>query len=942
MPAQRRNVTVLIADVVESTKLSTRIDLEDYNEIIGAFFRSSERIIDHNSGLIFKFLGDGFAAHFGFPAAREHSALEAVAAALDIQRFVREDSLLSRHGVEVRIGIASGSVVIGDIRGAGAAAEISLVGTVPALAARLQSLAKPGQILMSQATRNAVVDTVDLDDLGRFDLKGFDERQSAFGVRGLRHNPDRLTGRFAAAFQYWGRGAEMNALQSALNPSGPGRENVVVVSGEAGIGKSRLVHEFRKHADAAGYHWIEASASPLHTRWPYALARQIDTFDTALTAARGPPVNEDVLTQTLAEQIHEALVHALLGEADGKQLVLVFEDLHWADTASILFLKHLAQRSTRQRWLLLLTSRDAGTAGRFAEHLLSSIALPPLPAHECCSLVRSIVGDELSSSLVDEIASRSGGVPLFAKELGSWYLGSGTSEQRSEVPATIHDVILARLGFVGDTLPVLQAMSILADGCTPRSAAMLAEIPEEAAGSAMRSLSRDRILQTGQSSPESFRFSHAIFADVVNQTLMREQRKSLHRRAATLIEAGVLDTRDLAGLARHWLECSEPEKAVDALIEAARLQQSVGAYLAAQAMLDYATQILKETSPSAERDARELRLETLRSSVLQITLGYSARETMQSNKRAAKLAERLGSSKEAFSQAVGRWMAASSAGHFVEAEALSQRVLSLSLLLGRPNYVALGWMARVTALGRLGHLREYTTAFSRGEPYFSDPLFRQLPGSIAQTYGNAALFDLIRGQVSLSRSRAATTLRSGLASATPYDQAFARYLVALYALVLGADRMAFRLARSALSVARQAKYPQFEATSEIVLGRAIAGLGSPDTGVSHIHSGLKAMEGTASNVGKSLYFTWLGEAERFRGRPGRAIEAFETALSFNENERYFRSETLRLLALEKLDVGDRPAAEQMLQEAWASANAIGADWLRAKVEHSVGVLQRRT
>jgi class 3 adenylate cyclase/tetratricopeptide (TPR) repeat protein len=939
MPAQRRNVTVLFADVVDSTRMSNRLDLEDYNDLILSFFRASERAIENNSGLVFKFLGDGYAAQFGFPVAREHSPTEAIAAALDIQRLVREDALLSRHAVEVRIGVATGSVVIGEIHGSGAATESSLVGAVPALAARLQALARPGQILMSEATKDKVLQSVDFNDLGKFDLKGFDARQGAFEVRGLKPTPDRLTARFSRSSEYWGRDPEMNDLELALGRTRSGTGSVAFVSGEAGIGKSRFVHEFQKHSSAAGFDWLEASASPLQSRSPFALVRQVGVFDRAWNSTCETQVIDNAPAQTLAEQIHENLFKALLSEAQGKPLVLVFEDMQWADTASISFLGKLAERSNGQPWLLLLTSRDPSTAEMLGCQSISRIVLQPLSKDDCRSLVRSVVGDQLSSEVVDTIVLRSGGVPFFATELGSWYLGIGPDILLTELPVTVQDVILAKLGSFGETLPVLQAMSVLAEGCTPRSISALTGTTEDSVRSAMRLLCGDGILQAERSHSEGFKFSHAIFSDVVNQTLLREQRRSLHRHAAALIEEGTLEAQDAASVARHWRECGELERAVDALIEAARLQQSGGAYLEAQATLEHGLQVLKEGSRLAERDVRELRLHTLRSSVLQITLGYSAAETLQSNKRAAKLAERLGSSKEAFSQAVSRWMATSSAGHFVEAEALSQRVLSLSLSIGRPNYIAIGWMARATALGRLGQLKEYEAAFSKGEAYFADPLFRRLPGSIAQAYGNAALFDLIRGQVALSRNRAATALRSGLASASPYDQAYARYLVALFAVVLGADRVAYRLASSALGVARRANYPQFEATSEIVLGRAIAGLGSPDEGVSHILAGLRAMEGTSSNVGKSLYFTWLGEAERFRGARQQAIEAFERALSFNENERYFRSETMRLLALEKLDAGDRASSDDLLRKAWTSADEIGAGWLRSRVERSMVVMQ---
>ena len=921
-----------------STRLATTLDLEDFNQIVSTFFHKSAGIIGNEGGHISKYLGDGFIACFGFPEAREQAATEAVAASLEIKRLLGDDETLARHGIEIRIGIATGNVVIGEAIGSGHAAEISIVGAVPSLAARLQSAAKPSMILVSSSTRDAVADSVELRDVGALSLKGFEQDENVFEAVGLKSSPARLSVRFAAASDFFGRAAELDAAKQALSSALDRRGCALLVSGTAGIGKSRFLNELRQLADAHDVRWLEARATSLQARVPYALARQLASVEQALESGQRLLAGDDAQNDSFQERHDRMLLDTFHEQEAGKPLVLVFEDLHWADDASLGFVRLLAQAVRAQPWLILASSRTTDLVG---EDDWTKMELGPLNSGECSSLIRGIVGEAYSERQVSEIVGRSGGVPLFASELSSWYIDTGPGAPSTELPGSVADVVLAKLESCEDTLPVLQAMSILGHDCSPLNVGTLMHVPPETIRGFMFTLSAAGILREDSHASGGFEFSHSVYSDIVHQTILSDHRRALHRRAAGLIEAGELGRPGASLLARHWRLCGEHNKAVDILIEAAKFQQGEGAFLDSRALLMDAQYTFSEIDRTARQADQELRLQTAHAGNLQVTLGYSAPETVAANKRAARLAEKLGAYRESFNQAVGRWMAASSAGQFPEAEQLSQRALSLAFSLGRPQYLAIGWMTRVTALGRTGRLREYRDAFAEGEKYFMDERFRSTPGAIAQTYGNAALFDLVRGEIGLSRNRAAIALKSGLASATEYDQAYSRYIVALYAIVFGADGLAKRLAESALEISRRGKFPQFEATSEIVFGRAIAGLGDPEAGVQHILSGLERMEDTASNVGKTIYFTWLGEAERFRGQPARARESLDRALAFNEHEKYFRPETQRLLALQILEAGGRDRARHLLDTAYASAAGMGAEWLCGRIRHSMGLLEAR-
>eukprot|EP00439_Symbiodinium_sp_Y106_P089546 s1_g2082.t1 len=901
-------------------------------------------------------MGDGILAYFGFPEAAENAASKAVVSALRIREAVAGLAPIGSSALQVRSGIATGPVIVGEQIGTGIAQEISVVGDTPNLASRLQTTAAPNTILVSQKTRELADTLIRFDDRGRTNLKGFTGTHHVFEAVAMRQ-PSPSFGAPRSPLPLLGRTEEVETLAAAGQQAFGKGGRVIGIVGEAGIGKSHLLSSLEAlQTDALSPPpWLTAYAHSLFTRVPFFTANQVaPVSNTALNTE--PHSNTDMSksqdhhpaeaadsasheSMSLAELHARAMVSAISQNYAGQRVVFAFEDLHWADPATGMFLQHLAARAAGEPWLILYTSRTSQASRWGAALSYRELSLTPLDATANLDLVSRLAQNHLSSETVKTIITRSGGNPLFLKELTSWAL-SNKAESHLTIPDSLADLLLSRLDKTRVPLAVLQAAAILGNECTKPLLADLTGLAPATIDAAVGDLLAGGILKAEIAEVAEvaevaeagrFIFAHQLLSDAVYETLLRNQRQSLHQAAATALTQAPPTSSAPQVIAHHWLGAEQPDMAVDLLVSAGERARLKGDHIAAQALLESASDALPLLKNTPARDRIELTLQTALSKTLQITIGYSAPVTLAAALKAEKLAERLGDFKQQYDHVASQWMAASSAGRLQEAAKLSQRVLSLALSHGEPTALAFGWMARLTALCRIGNIQGAETAFQNGKPHFAAPEFLQIPGSLAQTHGNAAIIALLGGNIAEARHRAAIALNRGRAAATPYDQAFSRYMVAMFAMMQGADRSALRLAASAVEISRTHKFPQFEATSQIVLGRALASLEDPDTGAHTIRSGLKLMEKAASQVGQTMYLTWLAEAENFSGRADKALATLEDALTLNPEERFYRVETLRLSATLLAQAGQEGLASKRREEATALAKDLGTQWHLARL-----------
>jgi class 3 adenylate cyclase len=590
--AERRQLTVMFCDLAGSTALSTEMDPEDLRDVITSFQNRCSAAIRRYDGFVAKFMGDGILAYFGYPRAHEDEAERSARAGLDIVDAMAElNAAVPRPpGIElaVRIGIATGPVIVGDQIGEGTASETAVVGRTPNLAARLQTLAQPNQIVISSATRAMLGDHFDLEDLGSHELKGFAEPISGWRVLSARDVESRFAATRTGSFvPLVGRQEEARLLLRAWEDSCYGRGQVVLIQGEAGVGKSRLVEGLR---EAAGkdHIWVAIRCSPFHTAsafhpiiehlkrvfgWqPEDTAPQhLAKLEAGLAGFKILPLSESVrlfadlmsvpapedryprLSMTPQQQRDatlDAIAAWLIETAERAPVLMAWEDLHWADPTTLETLGMLIEQAPTAALLVVATYRPELTPPWPQRSHLTPITLNRLERPEVETMVGHLAGGRpLPGEVVDHIAAKADGVPLYVEELTKAIFGSGMLEARGDIyvltgalaqlhiPETLQDSLMARLDRAPRLREVAQLGSVLGREFSYDMISALAGIEEPMLQSGLGQLVVDELLyQRGRPPRSRYLFKHALIQDAAYQSLLKRTRQQHHQRAAKLLE----------------------------------------------------------------------------------------------------------------------------------------------------------------------------------------------------------------------------------------------------------------------------------------------------------------------------------------------------------------------------------------------------------------------
>ena len=605
--AERRRLTVMFADLVGSTELSRRLDPEDLREVLRRYQDAVAAVIERYDGHIAKFLGDGVLAYFGWPQAHEDDGERAVRAGLEIVAAVAGIEGGKGEHLKVRVGIATGQVVVGDLVSGGRLDAEAVTGETPNLAARLQGAAEPGTVLVDMATRSLVAEAFEMRRFSDQALKGFSEPVPVWCVLAERAAASRFEAAHGGGLTALvGRDHEIGLLLDRWQLSSAGEGQVVTLSGAAGIGKSRMLGVLGERIADHEHFRLRYQCSPYHSNIAFhpvirqlelaagyvssdGVAEKLDKLERLLSLS-APDVQavaplfatllslpaEDrygplhLSSQQLREQIIAALVAQLVMLARQRPVLLLLEDVHWIDPSTEALFGESIAAIASAAVLILITYRPEHTTPWSGQSHLTSLSLSHFSRVQSSRLVRAIAGEHFDVAMVERIVDRAGGIPLYVEELTKSLLESGSDSGTIDIPTTLQASLLARLDRLGEAKQIAQVGAVIG---REFSHDLLATVAGQDAGRLNDAIDRllrsELVSRTGNAAAPRYVFRHALIQDAAYDSLLRERRRELHGRVAAALTAATGDPGERAAeIATHLQRSGQDIEAAHAFTRA--------------------------------------------------------------------------------------------------------------------------------------------------------------------------------------------------------------------------------------------------------------------------------------------------------------------------------------------------------------------------------------
>jgi class 3 adenylate cyclase/predicted ATPase len=1001
--AERRQLTVMFCDLVGSTAMSARLDPEDMREMIAAYHQCCARLIERGGGFVAKYMGDGVLGYFGYPLAHEHDAERAVRAGLAIVEAAPTLQTAAGAPLHVRVGIATGIVIVGDLLGSGEAQEREVVGGTPNLAARLQGIAEPDSVVIAEGTRKLLGELFELVDLGPQRLKGVAGTTPAFAA--LRESSQ--ANRFEALHPHGlatlvGREAECELLLRRWAKAKGGEGQVVLISGEAGIGKSRLTAEFLERLPGEPHTRLRYFCSPQHTDsvlYPIIghieraanFAREDDAttrFDKLkVVLSRSSMSDEDaaLLAQMLSlpndgrypaldlaphqrrQRTLAALARRIEGITRETPVLMVYEDAHWADPSSLEAIGLLVDKIEALRLLLFVTFRPEFVPPWAGRPHVTALTINRLAPREVTALIDRVAGDKpLAANIRQDIVERADGIPLFVEEMTKAVLeaeGEGAAARMVAsapcralaVPASLHASLMARLDRLGPAKGVAQIGAAIG---REFSHALLVSVTGETEPELAASL--DQLLQSGLLSRDgtpphaTYLFKHALVQDAAYGTLLREPRRALHARIADAIEERFPEVAEShpETLARHCTEAGQIEKAASLWGKAGQRSLGNAAFPEAEGQLTRA--LAQITSlPSAPVVRREqIKLQVGLSYALMQTKGYGASETKAAFELARVLiqrAEALGEPAEdplaLFSILYGVWVWNFAAFNSRATLDLSRQFLTLAREQDETLPLAIGHRITASSLLVAGHTAKAQEHFDSASALYNPDKHRPLVARIGHDLGVMTLchrgIDLwLLGYPEAARADTDRALRD----AREFNHAATLMYALTYDSIVNALRRDIARARpdELLALADEKGAVFWKASGGLVKSWLFVLTGRASDAVTSFSSAIAMSRSTGATIFVPLFLAMLGSAFAELRQFDQARRRIGEAMALGEasGERWFDAEIYRIAGEIELGSSERkgPNAQRYFEQALGVARAQQARSLELRAATSLARL----
>jgi class 3 adenylate cyclase/predicted ATPase len=977
---ERRYVTVMFCDLVGSTSMAAQLDAEEWRDLVGAYLDAASAAVTEMGGHVAKKLGDGLMALFGYPVAHENDAERAARAALSIHRALaevnRKNAAAGKPALNARIGIEIGPVVID------AAGEI--YGDTPNIAARVQVLAEPGTVVITARVQHQVAGLFVVEERGSHELRGILEpvtlyrlvRASGGGRRaGQRHLTPLV-----------GREEEIAMLMRRWERARRGDGQLVMIVGEPGLGKSRLIEEFHPQLREVPHTWVEWSCSqllqntPLHPiaewgRQRFGGAdipveqRLADLENTLASAGLDPaenvpllaplidiPLPQDRAASLEPEELRRrqltALTNWVMAGARTQPAVLAFEDAHWADPTTLDVLRGIAERGALAPLFVLITARPEFRPPWGARSHHTTISLAPLDRSQVREMVAELSARHaLSDQIVEGVAERTGGVPLFVEEVTRLLLERGEQGGSQVIPPTLQQSLTARLDRLGTARNVAQIGAVIGRDFTYPLLRAVTGIDEVPLQTALHRLAESDILLVRGLPPDaSYRFKHALIADAAYENLLRSQRQVLHRRVAEVLRDSLVGTAAASEpelLAHHFTQAGLIDEAIEWWDKAGHLAAGRSTMAEAAVHFGKALQLVAGLPKSRQLQTRELALQLDLAGTLMAAKGWASPHAGDAYARARELCREAPEGPQLVAALSGVFTCLHNRAEFVAGGRVAEELLAVA---GRQNNrdakllahrsCGLNLLFRANFAGALRHFKEAVTLYER--PGIGSLMSPPVDPRIAsQSFIPWGLLVLGYADQAITESQQALAYARELSH--PYTLAFALHVNCIFHQLRGDGTILRERSQQLVELATEQGFPHlhgsgrcFRAWATIELGGSIA------DAISEMWEGLAEKRATGAEIKVPYYYGLIAEAHRRINRTMEGSKLLSDALELVERtgEHWYEAELYRLGGEMLIKNGDRRGAEPWFCGALATTKKHSAKLFELRASMSLARLWR--